>query len=69
MKLIRDEEAYAELNQLDDKNMSLIMRKASDNGREALRILHDHYTGNGKLRIISFVYKINVIEKRNQMKM
>ena len=38
----RNEEAYNELIQfLDDKNLSLIMREASDNGREALRILPD----------------------------
>ena len=42
----RNEEAYNELIQfLDDKSLSLIMREASDNGREILRILCDHYTG------------------------
>ena len=50
----RNGEAYNELTQfLDDKSLSLIMRKASDNGREALRILRDHYVGKGKPRIIS----------------
>ena len=50
----RNEEAYNELIQfLDDKSLSLIMRETSDNGREALRILRDHYVGKGKPRIIS----------------
>ena len=49
----RNEEAYAELIQfLDDKDLSLIMREAFDNGREALMILRDHYAGNGKPRIL-----------------
>ena len=50
----RNEEAYNELIQfLDDKSLSLIMREATDNGREAPRILRDHYAGKGKPRIIS----------------
>ena len=49
-----NEEEYNELIQfLDDKSLSLIMREVSDNGREALRILRDHYAGKGKPRIIS----------------
>lgn len=50
----RNEEAYAELIQtLDDKSLLLIMKDASDDGRKALRILYDHYTGKGKPRVIS----------------
>ena len=50
----RNEEAYNELIQfLGDKSLSLIMREASDNGKEALRILRDHYAGKGKARTIS----------------
>ena len=43
--------------------MSLIMREASDNGREALRILHDHYAGKGKPRIISLYTKLTSLRK------
>ena len=47
-------EAYNELIQfLDDKSLSLIVREASDNEREALRILRDHYADKEKPRIIS----------------
>ena len=42
-KTKRNEVAYAKLKQfLGDKSLSLIMREASDNGRETLRILHDY---------------------------
>ena len=50
----RNEEAYNKLIQfLDDKSLSLIMREASGNGREALKILRDYYASKGKPRIIS----------------
>ena len=53
----RNEEAYNELIQfLDDKSLSLIMREASDNGREALRILRDHFAGKGKTKNYFFIY-------------
>ena len=60
----RNEEAYKELLQfLDDKSLSLIMREASDNGREALRILLDHYAGKGKPRIISLFTELMSLRK------
>ena len=60
----RNEEAYNELIQfLDDKSLSLIMREASDNGREALRILGDHYAGKGKPRIISLYTELISLRK------
>ena len=60
----RNEEAYNELIQfLDDKSLSLIMREASDNGREPLRILRDHYTGKGKPRIISLYTNLTSLKK------
>ena len=38
--------AYAELVQcLDDKSLSLVMRKADDDGYKALKILRDYYNG------------------------
>ena len=60
----RNVEAYYELTQfLDDKSLSLIMREASDNGRETLRILRDHYAGKGKPRIISLYTKLTSLRK------
>ena len=60
----RNEEAYNELIQfLDDKSLSLIMREASGDGREALRILRDHYAGKGKPRIISLYNELTSLKK------
>ena len=60
----RNEEAYNELIQfLDDRSLSLIMREASDNGREALRILRDHYAGKGKPRIISLYTQLTLLKR------
>ena len=52
----KNEEGFAELIQfLDDKSLSLIMRDAVDDGREALKIFRAHSAGTGKPRII-FLY-------------
>ena len=60
----RNEEAYNELIQfLDDKSLSLIMREASDNGIEPLRILRNHYAGKGKPRIISLYTQLTSLKK------
>ena len=59
----RNEEAYNELIQfLDDKSLFL-MKEATDNGREALRILRDHYAGKGKPRIISLYTELTSLRK------
>ena len=51
------EEAFSELVQvLDSRSLHLVMRDARDNGREAMRILRNHYAGRGKQRIVS-LYK------------
>ena len=39
------------------------MREASDNGREALRILRDHYAGKGKPGIISLYTELTSLRK------
>ena len=39
------------------------MREASDNGRDALRILRDHYAGKGKPRIISLHTELTSLRK------
>jgi len=45
----KNEEAFAELIQfLDDKSLVLVMRDATDDGRNALQILRAHYAGTGK---------------------
>lgn len=45
---------YAELIRLiDDKSLSLVRHEAADKGREALKILRDHYSGKSKPRIIN----------------
>ena len=60
----KNEEAFAELIQhLDDKSLSLIMRDAVDNGREALKILRAHYVGTGKPRIISLYTELTSLVK------
>ncbi|CAM1304163.1 Uncharacterised protein r2_g1403 [Pycnogonum litorale] len=47
-------DAFAELIQyLDDRSLSLVIRDARDDGRKALKILRDHYLGNGKPRVIA----------------
>ena len=48
----KNADCYAELIRLiDDKSLSLIRHDAADNGREALKILKEHYSGKSKPRI------------------
>ena len=43
------------------------MREDSDDGREALRTLHDHYAGNSKPRIISlYIESISLKKEPNE---
>lgn len=50
----KNADCYVELIRLiDDKSLSLIRHDAADNGREALKILREHYSGKSKPRIIS----------------
>lgn len=60
----KNAEAYAELSQfLDDKSLSLVMREAADDGREALKILSDYYQGKGKPRLISLYTELTSLQK------
>ena len=60
----KNEEAFAELIQfLDDRSLSLVMRDARDNGREALKILRSHYRGKGKQRIICLYTELTTLVK------
>lgn len=50
----KNADCYAELIRLiDDKSLSLIRHDAADNGRKALKILREHYSGRSKPRIIN----------------
>ena len=64
-KKLNEDETDKERNEefLDDKSLSLIMRKASDNGREVQRILCDHCAGDSKPRIISLYTKLTTLKK------
>ena len=47
-------DCYAELIRLiDDKSLSIIRHEADDDGRNALKILREHYPGKSKPRIIN----------------
>lgn len=62
----KNADAYAELIQLlDDKSLSLIMRDAPDNAREALKILRGYYAGRGKPRIINLYTMLTSLQKTN----
>ena len=50
---VKNEQSYAELIQwLDEKSLSIVVRNARDDGREALKTLRAHYRGKGKQRVI-----------------
>ena len=60
----RNAQAFAELIQfLDDRSLSLVMRDALDNGREALKILKEHYQGTGKPRVLSLYTELTSLSK------
>ena len=62
----RNAEALAELVQcLDDRSLSLVLRDAKDNGREALKILREHYLSRRKPRIISLYTELTSLKKSN----
>ena len=50
----KNADCYAELIRLiDDKSLSLVRHEAADDGRKALRMLKEHYSGKSKPRIIN----------------
>ncbi len=60
----KNAECFAELVQiLDDRSLSLIIRDARDNGREALRILRQHYLPKGKPRVITLYTELTSLIK------
>ena len=63
----KNADAFAELVQcLDDRSLSLIIREAKDDGRKALKVLREHYQGNGKPRVIAVLHGINIAAKRGK---
>ena len=60
------EEAFSELIQfLDERSISLIMRDARDDGRKALKILRNHYAGDGPQWIISMWNTLTSLKKQS----
>ena len=60
----KNEEAYAEMIQfLDDTSIGLVMHAAANKGREAFKILREHYAGTGKPRIISLYKQLTSLDK------
>jgi len=60
----KNEHIFAELIQLiDDRSLALVMREAKDKGREALKILREHYAGKGKPRVIALYQELTTLRK------
>ena len=58
----KNADAYADLIQvLDDVSLSIIMRKAKDDGMAALKLLRQHYCGTGKPRILSLCSTLTIL--------
>ena len=62
----KNAEAFAELVQcLDDRSLSLVLRDARDKGREALKILREHYLSKRKPRIIALYTELTSLKKND----
>ena len=62
----KNETAFAELIQfLDDRSLSLVIREAKDDGREAFRILREFYAGSSKPRVITLYNQLTTLMKGN----
>lgn len=60
----KNADCFAELTRLlDDKSLSLIRHEASDDGRKALKILREHYSGKSKPRIINLYSSLTKLRK------
>lgn len=61
----KNSQVFAELVQvLDDKSLSLVIREADDDGKLALEILHNHYLGRSKPRIILLYTELTTLQKK-----
>nr|XP_061819399.1 uncharacterized protein LOC133608210 [Nerophis lumbriciformis] len=64
---IKNPDCYAELIRLiDDKSLSLIRHDAAYDGRKALKILRDHYSGKSKPRIINLYTSLTKLRKADR---
>ena len=62
----KNAEAFAELIQfLDDKSLSLVMRDAADDGRQALKILRSNYASPSTPRVISLYTELTSLVKHS----
>ena len=60
----QNETAYAELIQfLDERSLTLVIREAKDKGREAWKILKEHYASGSKPRIITLYNELTTLQK------
>jgi hypothetical protein len=51
------------VNALDDKSLSLTSRHdAADDGRKALKLLREHYSGKSKPRILNLYTSLTTIQ-------
>ena len=58
----KNRRAYAELVQtLDERSLQLIMHDATNNGREALKILRNHYTSAEKPRVLTLYEELTTL--------
>lgn len=63
----KNAEAFAELIQcIDDRSLSLIMRDAKDDGKNALKILREHYLPKGKPRIITLYTELTSLKLQKE---
>ena len=61
--LVKNADCYAQLvNALDDKSLSLIRHDAAEDGRKALKILREHYSGKSKPRILNMYTSLTTIQ-------
>lgn len=59
----KNEDCYAQLvNALDDKSLSLIRHDAAEDGRKALKLLREHYSGKSKPRILNLYTSLTTIQ-------
>ncbi|KAL7640414.1 UNVERIFIED_CONTAM: hypothetical protein RMT77_008688 [Armadillidium vulgare] len=47
---------------LDDRSLSFIIRDAKDDGKKALKILHDYYLGSSKPRVIALYTELTSLK-------
>jgi len=60
----QNETAYAELIQfLDERSLTLVIREAKDDGRQAWKILKEHYASGSKPRIITLYNELTTLQK------